>query len=180
MFAAGGAGAPVVNMTSAYGGVRWGSGMSRMFQYEKTQSRLGGTLWETPTRYIDNSPLFRMDEVQTPLFIMHNDEDGSVPWYQGIEYYMALRRLGKPSWLVVYNGEDHNLVQRKNRKDLSIRMGQFFDHYLKGAPMPEWMANGLPATLKGRTLGYELVDETNSTVEGEGASLMKEKVKGNK
>lgn len=92
---------------------------------------------------------------------------------------MSLRRLGKPSWLVVYNGEDHNLVQRKNRKDLSIRMGQFFDHYLKGEKMPEWMANGLPATLKGRTLGYELVDETKSTVEGEGASLMKEK-KGNK
>jgi hypothetical protein len=175
MYAAGGAGAPVVNMTSAYGGVRWGSGMSRMFQYEKTQSRLGGTLWETPTRYIDNSPLFRADEITTPLFIMHNDEDGSVPWYQGIEFYMALRRLEKPAWMVVYNGEDHNLRKRKNRKDLSIRMGQFFDHYLKDAPMPEWMAQGLPATMKGRTLRYDLVDENTSEVKGEGSSLMKEK-----
>lgn len=175
MFAAAGAGAPVVNMTSAYGGVRWGSGMSRMFQYEKTQSRLGGTLWETPTRYIDNSPLFRADEITTPMFIMHNDEDGAVPWYQGIEFYMAMRRLEKPAWMVVYNGEDHNLVKRKNRKDLSVRMGQFFDHFLKDAPMPEWMAEGLPATLKGRTLRYDLVDENPNQVKGEGGSLIKEK-----
>jgi hypothetical protein len=77
--------------------------------------------------------------------------------------------------MVVYNGEDHNLRKRKNRKDLSIRMGQFFDHYLKDAPMPEWMAQGLPATMKGRTLRYDLVDENTSEVKGEGSSLMKEK-----
>ena len=58
IFKAAEAGAPVVNMPSAYGGIRWGSGMSRMFQYEKTQSRIGGTLWEYPMRYIDNSPLY--------------------------------------------------------------------------------------------------------------------------
>ncbi len=180
MFAAAGAGAPVVNMTSAYGGVRWGSGMSRMFQYEKTQSRLGGTLWEKPTRYIDNSPLFRADEITTPLFIMHNDKDTAVPWYQGIEFYMALRRLKKPSWMVVYNDEVHNLGKRKNMKDLSIRMSQFFDHYLKDAPAPEWMVQGLPATLKGRTLRYELSQEAPAEVQGAGQSLIKEKGKGGK
>lgn len=176
MYAAAGAGAPVANMTSAYGGVRWGSGMSRMFQYEKTQSRIGGTLWDKTDLYIENSPLFGVPNINTPLFIMHNDADGAVPWYQGIEFYMSLRRLQKPSWLVVYNDEDHNLRQRKNRKDLSVRMGQFFDHYLKGAPMPEWMAYGLPATLKGRTLRYDLVDESKEKVE-EGESLKLEKGK---
>lgn len=170
MYAAGGAGAPVSNMTSAYGGVRWGSGMSRMFQYEKTQSRIGGTLWDELDLYIENSPLFSVPDINTPLFIMHNDADGAVPWYQGIEFYMALRRLQKPSWLVSYNDEAHNLRQRRNRKDLSIRMAQFFDHYLKDAPMPEWMAYGLPATLKGKTLGYELVDETDEKLK-EGESL---------
>jgi dipeptidyl aminopeptidase/acylaminoacyl peptidase len=174
MYAAAGSGAPVSNMTSAYGGVRWGSGMSRMFQYEKTQSRLGATLWERPDLYIENSPIFSMPAIETPLFIMHNDADGAVPWYQGIEYYMSLRRLQKPAWMVVYNNEAHNLRQRKNRKDLSIRMGQFFDHYLKGAPMPEWMANGLPATLKGRTLGYELVEEEATEMQA-GESLNMEK-----
>ena len=158
MFKAAGAGAPVVNMTSAYGGIRWGTGMSRMFQYEQTQSRIGGTLWEKPMYYIENSPLFFMDRVRTPVLIMHNDEDGSVPWYQGIEMFMSLKRLNQPAWLLQYNGEDHNLRQRKNRKDLSVRLSQFFDHYLKGAPAPLWMTEGLPAIEKGRTLKYELED----------------------
>ncbi len=156
MFKAAGSGAPVVNMTSAYGGIRWGTGMSRMFQYEQTQSRIGGTLWDKPLYYIENSPLFFMDRVNTPVLIMHNDEDGAVPWYQGIEMFMALKRLNKPAWLLQYNGEDHNLKERKNRKDLSIRLSQFFDHYLKGAPAPLWMTEGLPAVEKGRTLKYEL------------------------
>ncbi len=156
MFKAAGAGAPVVNMTSAYGGIRWGTGMSRMFQYEQTQSRIGGTLWEKPMYYLENSPLFMMDRVQTPVLIMHNDADGAVPWYQGIEMFMALKRLNKPAWLLQYNGEDHNLTQRKNSKDLSVRLSQFFDHYLKGAPAPLWMTEGLPAVEKGKTLKYEL------------------------
>ncbi len=159
MFKAAGAGAPVVNMTSAYGGIRWGTGMSRMFQYEQTQSRIGGTLWEKPLYYIENSPLFFMDRVETPVLIMHNDADGSVPWYQGIEMFMALKRLNSPAWLLQYNDEDHNLVQRKNRKDLSVRLSQFFDHYLKGEPAPLWMTDGLPAVEKGRTLKYEIGDK---------------------
>ena len=156
LFKAAGAGAPVVNMTSAYGGIRWGTGMSRMFQYEQTQSRIGGTLWEKPLYYLENSPLFTLDRVKTPVLIMHNDADGAVPWYQGIEMFMGLKRLNKPAWLLQYNREDHNLVQRKNSKDLSIRLSQFFDHYLKGAPAPLWMTEGLPAIEKGRTLKYEL------------------------
>ena len=131
MFTAAMAGAPVSNMTSAYGGIRWGSGFSRMFQYERTQSRLGTTLWEDMDRYIKNSPLFFAPNVETPVLMMHNDADGAVPWYQGIEFFMALRRLRKPSWLLVYNDEAHNLTRWANREDLSIRMQQFFDHYLK-------------------------------------------------
>ncbi len=142
LFKAAMAGAIVANMTSAYGGIRWGTGMSRMFQYEKTQSRIGGTLWEKPMYYIENSPLFYADRVRTPLLLMHNDADGSVPWYQGIEFFTALRRLNRPVWMLVYNDEDHNLTKRPNMKDLSIRMYQFFDHYLKAAPMPSWMSEG--------------------------------------
>jgi len=156
MFAAAGSGAPVSNMTSAYGGIRWESGMSRMFQYEHTQSRIGGTLWEKPLLYIENSALFSAPNIATPLLMMHNDADGAVPWYQGIELFTALRRLGKPVWMLTYNGEAHNLVQRKNRKDLSVRMLQFFDHYLMGQPAPVWMTRGIPAIEKGKTRGYEL------------------------
>lgn len=150
------AGAPVSNMTSAYGGIRWESGLSRMFQYEKTQSRLGVTLWEDRERFIKNSPVFFADKVETPLLLMHNDKDGAVPWYQSIEYFTALRRLNKPCWMLNYNDDGHNLTRRANQKDLSIRMRQFFDHYLLDQPMPEWMKSGLPAIDKGKKTGYEL------------------------
>ena len=69
IFACAEAGAPVSNMISAYGGIRWQTGLSRMFQYEHTQSRLGGTLWDKPMRYIENSPIFYVDKIQTPLLL---------------------------------------------------------------------------------------------------------------
>lgn len=154
MFACAGSGAPVSNMTSAFGGIRWGSGDSRQAQYEKGQSRIGRNLWEAPELYIANSPLFKADRVHTPLLIMHNDEDGAVPWYQGIEYFMALRRLGKPVWMLQYNGEAHNLKERRNRKDITHRLQEFFDYYLKGGEMPRWMKEGIPMTRKGQELRY--------------------------
>ncbi len=159
LFAAAEAGAPVVNMTSAYGGIRWSSGMSRMFQYERTQSRIGGTLWNAQNRYIQNSPLFQADKVKTPLLMMHNDEDGAVPWYQGIEYFVALRRLGKPAWMFNYNGSGHGLSDLPDTRDWAIRMQQFFDHYLMDAPAPVWLEVGVPAVKKGKTLGLELIDK---------------------
>jgi len=150
MFRAAMAGAPVANMTSAYGGIRWESGLARAFQYEKGQSRIGGSIWQTPLRYMENSPLFFADRVQTPLLIMSNDADGAVPWYQGIELFVALRRLGKEVYLVNYNGDGHNPRKRANQKDIAMRMEQFFDHHLRGAPAPEWMEKGIPFLYKGR------------------------------
>ena len=143
-------------MFSAYGGIRWGSGMSRMFQYERTQSRIGGTIWEYPLRYVENSPIFTLDKIQTPVLILHNDEDTAVPWYQGIEFFVGMRRLGKPAWLLNYNGEPHWPVKLQNRVDFNLRMSQFFDHYLKDAPMPIWMEKGVSPLQKGIEQGYEL------------------------
>jgi dienelactone hydrolase len=143
-FKAAAAGAPVSNMVSAYDGIRWGTGLPRQFQYERTQSRIGATLWQAPQKYIENSPIFMADRVQTPLMILHNDNDDAVPWYQGIEYYLALRRLGKECYLFNYNGEPHGLRRRANQKDYTMRMQQFFDHHLKGSPKPDWMEKGIP------------------------------------
>ena len=149
-------GAPVVNMVSAYGGIRWGSGRSRMFQYEQTQSRLGKTLWEDPELYLKNSPIFKMDKMNTPVLILHNDQDGAVPWYQGIEYFNALRRLGKPAWFLNYNDEPHWPVKWQNKLDFNTRMEQFFDHFLMGTPMPVWMSKGVSPMQKGIEQGLEL------------------------
>lgn len=149
------AGAPVANMTSAYGGIRWESGVSRQFQYEKTQSRIGATLWEKPQLYIENSPLFHLDKVTAPMVIMANDADGAVPWYQGIELFTALRRLGKKVWMFNYNGQGHGLTQRQDMRDYQIRMQQFFDWILKGEKPTKWITDGVPAVKKGKEWGLD-------------------------
>jgi dipeptidyl aminopeptidase/acylaminoacyl peptidase len=158
MFKAAWAGAPVVDMFSAYGGIRWESGLNRQFQYERSQSRIGATPWDRPDLYMENSPFFHLKNVTTPLVIMSNDADGAVPWYQGIEFFTAMRRLGKKVWLLNYNGEAHNLVERKNRKDIQIREQQYFDWLLKGEKPPKWITDGVPAVKKGKDWGLELVD----------------------
>ncbi len=144
IFAAVESGAPVCNMVSAYGGIRYSSGQSRQFQYEQTQSRIGGTPWQYPLRYLENSPIHFADKVRTPVLLLHNDQDGAVPWTQGIEYFTALRRLGKEAYLFNYTGEDHGLRKRPNMKDWSRRMAEYFDHHLRGKAPPKWMQDGVP------------------------------------
>lgn len=150
------AGAPVANMTSAYGGIRWESGVNRQFQYEKSQSRIGATLWERQDLYLKNSPLFHLDKVTAPMVIMANDADGAVPWYQGIELFTAMRRLGKKVWMFNYNGQGHGLTQRQDMRDYQIRMQQFFDYILKGDKPAKWITEGVPAVKKGKEWGLEV------------------------
>jgi dipeptidyl aminopeptidase/acylaminoacyl peptidase len=150
LFAACEAGASVANMTSAYGGIRWGTGMSRAFQYEKTQSRIGAPLWGRALQFLENSPVFWVERVQTPYLTIHNDEDDAVPWYQGIEFFSAMRRLGKKAWMFNFNGEKHGLRERDNQKYWTVHLDEFFDHYLKGAPAPAWMTQGVPYLERGK------------------------------
>jgi dipeptidyl aminopeptidase/acylaminoacyl peptidase len=146
IFAAAVAGAPVSNMTSAYSGIRGGTGLARQFQYEQAQSRLGVSLWENRAPYIENSPVFYADRITTPLLIQFGDEDEAVPWEQGIELYLALRRLEKEAVFLQYHNEPHHLQKFANRLDYAIKMKEYFDHYLKGTPAPEWITAGVPYT----------------------------------
>lgn len=95
-----------------------------------------------------------MDKVKTPILILHNDSDGHVPWYQGIEYFVAMKRLGKPCWLLNYPNEPHWPMKLPNKVDFQKRMLQFFNHYLKKEAMPQWMEKGLPAVDEPFELGY--------------------------
>jgi dipeptidyl aminopeptidase/acylaminoacyl peptidase len=130
-------------MISSYGAIA--SGRPRQLTYEKNQSRIGGTLWEFPNRFIDNSPIFVVDRITTPVLILHNDADPNTPFAGAIEFYLALRRLRKEVYLLNYPGEGHDLENWAHGKDFAIRMQQFFDHHLKGAQAPEWMAAGIPS-----------------------------------
>ncbi|HSC28216.1 MAG TPA: prolyl oligopeptidase family serine peptidase [Vicinamibacterales bacterium] len=150
IFAAVQAGASVSNMISAYGGIRWGTGMSRAFQYERTQSRIGAPPWDAPLQFIENSPIFWVEKVETPYLTIHNDEDDAVPWYQAIEFFSAMRRLGKEAYFFNYNGEPHGLRNRDNQKHWTVHQDEFFDHFLLGKPRPEWMEKGVTYLERGR------------------------------
>lgn len=144
MFAASCVGAPVGNMTSAYSGIRIGTGLARQFQYEKYQSRIGGNLWDSLDNYLNNSPVILADKINTPLLILHGDIDEAVPWEQGIELFLALRRLQKPSWFLQYKGEPHHPRKYPNKMDWAVKMKEFFDHYALDKPAPKWMTDGEP------------------------------------
>ncbi len=143
-FACAVAGAPVSNMTSAYSGIRWGSGLARQFQYEMTQSRIGGSLVEMPEKYIANSPVFFAEQINTPLLLMFGDVDEAVPWYQGIELYLSLRRHDKDVIFLQYRDEPHHLKKYPNKLDYAKRMKEYFDYHLKGAEPAAWITNGVP------------------------------------
>jgi dienelactone hydrolase len=112
------------------------------------------SIWDNPHIYIEGSPVIKANNVKTPLLIMHNKKDGAVPWAQGVEMFIALRRLGKPVWMLQYDESGHS-VWGRDAVDFTIRATQFFDHYLKGRPAPKWMIKGIPARLKGVETGYE-------------------------
>jgi len=153
-FAAASEGSGPTDLISGYGSLN-GWGISLQFIYEAYQLRLNSTLWNTPNMYIKNSPIFFADKVRTPLLIMHNKEDFQVPWQQGIEWYTALRRLRKKTWMLQYDDEGHAINSEQNQLDYSFRVMQFFDVYLKGDNPPKWMVQGIPAKLKGIELGLD-------------------------
>lgn len=143
MFKAAAAGAPLTNMVSMYDLIYWNSGGGNMSIFEASQGRFKGAPWENWDSYLRNSPVYHVKKVNTPLLMLHNDKDGAVDFTQGIEYYSALRRLKKPVVLVQYKGENHGLRKLENRKDYSVRMMEFFDHYLKGETAPAWLEKGI-------------------------------------
>jgi dipeptidyl aminopeptidase/acylaminoacyl peptidase len=150
MFHAAEAGASMANMISGYGGIRWGTGLSRAFQYEHGQSRIGGTPWDSTKLFIENSPIFSINKVQTPYLTIHNDDDDAVPWYQAIEFFTALRHLQKEAYWFNYNGEKHGLRERDHIKHYTVHMAEFFDHYLLGKARPEWMDKPIPYLERGK------------------------------
>ncbi|MGN0003130.1 MAG: prolyl oligopeptidase family serine peptidase [Sphingobacterium composti] len=143
IFKAAVAGAPLTNMISMYSLIYWNTGSSNQSIFESSQGRLTTGYWDNWDAYVRNSPIYHIKKVNTPLIIMHNDKDGAVDYTQGVEYYNSLRRLNKPVVMLTYNGENHGLVKEVNRKDYAVRMMEYFDHYLKGKPAPDWWAKGI-------------------------------------
>ncbi len=96
------------DLVSNYGSLK-GDGRSNSFFGELHQTRIGNTLWQRPDLYIKNSPVLRANKVTTPLLMMHNKKDGAVPFTEGVEFFTALRRLGKKVWMLQCDEGDHTL-----------------------------------------------------------------------
>jgi len=130
-----------------------GLGNRRYPMYEVDQSYIGATPWERPDLYMENSAIFTIDKATTPLLIWHCKGDGGVPFEQAVEMFIGMRRAEKKVWLLQYDGDGHAVFGR-NAVDLDIRMKQFFDHYLKDAPAPIWMTEGVQANQNRLRIGY--------------------------
>ena len=138
------AGAPLTDMVSMYSLIYKNTGGTNQAIFESSQGRFLGGYWDNMEAYIRNSPVYHAQDVKTPLMILHNDKDGAVDQTQGIEYFNTLRRMGKPVILLEYKGENHGLARPENMKDYTVRMREFFDHYLMDKPAPKWMEDGVP------------------------------------
>jgi dipeptidyl aminopeptidase/acylaminoacyl peptidase len=132
--------------------VTGGSGANGNDYYLYGQGRWGFSPWDKPEVYRFESALTHAPNATAPFLIMHGTADPTVAFQNGLGFYNALRYNGKNAVLLAYAGEGHGLRGLANRKDLTIRYFQFFDHYLKGAPAPKWLSEGVPFLQKGPTL----------------------------
>ena len=157
------AGAPLTDMMSMYSLIYNNTGGGNMAIFESSQGRFTSGPWESAEMlevYRRNSPVAFAKNVTTPLVILHNDKDGAVDWTQGIEYYSTLRRMQKHVVMLQYKGENHGLRVPANQRDYTVRMKEFFDHYLKGKPAPKWWVEGVPYMKMKEHLDERLKDAT--------------------
>ena len=160
MFAAVGMGAGVTDLYSDFSQswgwsyqVTGGSGANGNEYYMFGQGRWGKSPWDDPELYRFESALAHAPNAVAPFLIMHGTADPTVAFSEGMNFYNALRFNGKKAVMLAYPGEGHGLRGLANRRDLTIRYFQFFDHYLKGAPAPKWMTDGVPYIVKDAVRG---------------------------
>lgn len=144
LFASAVAGAPLTNLMSMYLSFYWNSGGTDARIFEISQGRMQVPWWEDWDSYEANSPIHHIQNMETPLLMMFGTNDGAVEYNQGVEFYNAARRLGKQMVLLSYDGENHGLAREPNQLDYQNRIMQWFGHYLKGEPAPDWISTGVP------------------------------------
>jgi Prolyl oligopeptidase family len=142
MFAAIEAGAAPIDLATEFNTLFRGSGQNNASYDIRGQGRYGTDPWTDPELYKSQSPITGVQNMNTPLLQMHGDNDQTVEWLQGVQFYNALRFLKKPVIFLSYPGEDHGLRKIENQVDFAYRLQDFFDHHLKGAPAAPWMTTG--------------------------------------
>jgi dipeptidyl aminopeptidase/acylaminoacyl peptidase len=142
-FAASVAGAPLTDFVSFMGQIHWNAGNAEVDHWETGQARMEVPYWEDADAHHRNSPLHRVHEMNTPLLMAHGDRDGVVEFFQATVFYNFARRAGRPMVLLVYEDENHSFQQKANQIDYHRRILEWFGHYLKGEPAPQWIRDGV-------------------------------------
>jgi len=143
MFAASVAGAALTDFVSVMGQFHWNGGNPETSHWETGQARMEVPFWEDREAHLRNSPIDRVNEMETPLLMAHGDKDGTVEYFQATTFYNYARRAGKQMVLLVYEGEDHGFSRKANQIDYHRRILEWFGHYLKGNPAPSWITDGV-------------------------------------
>lgn len=152
MFAAVAHGAAPINLVSEFNQLFVGSGQNN-HQYDiYGQGRYATDPYTDFDLYWEQSPISGVESMDTPVLYLHGEEDPTVNWEQGLEWYNALRFLDKPIIWLSYPDEGHGLRKLENRIDFQYRLQDFFGHHLKGEPAPSWMTDGVPQTEKAEHL----------------------------
>jgi len=109
------------------------------WRFETQQWRLGKSFFDNQEMYIKNSPIYHAKNINTPLLLITGKEDYVVNWQQSLYMFTALKRLQKEVYLLLYNQEGHSIGKKENQMDVSTKIKQWFDYYLKNKEKPNWM-----------------------------------------
>ena len=143
LFSAAVSGAGISDLASFYLSVGWSMGMPEIFRFENQQWRMDRSFFEDPESYLRNSPIMHAKKITTPLLLWTGEKDNQVNYNQSISFYLALRRLGKQNMLLVYPNEGHAITTPRFQKDLTEKVQDWFDHYLKAEHQNDWILDGI-------------------------------------
>lgn len=110
----------------------WGEGY---WGYQYSTNATGHSFpWNRKDIYVDQSPLFNADKVRNPILLIHGTKDVNVPTGESIQFYTALKLLGKDAELVFVKDADHAVVDYDQRILWNNTILSYFAKYLKGQP----------------------------------------------
>jgi dipeptidyl aminopeptidase/acylaminoacyl peptidase len=144
IFAAAVAGAAITDLQSSYLYASWNYKKPNFWHYEYNQLRMGGSIFNNFLGFVSNSPVYHAEKINTPLLSWTGEDDRQVHYFQSIELYLALRRLGKKHIMLIYSGEGHALSDQSAQFDLTEKIEAWFGHYLKDNELPTWTKADLP------------------------------------
>ena len=131
MFAAAVAGSPITDVVNSYHDIYWDGYMTQMWRMENQQLRFGESYYNIKDKYLRNSPLVQVEGTNTPILIWTGKTDTNVNWNNSINFFMALKRLGKKSKLLLYEREAHNILEPKHQYHLANTIYEWMEEYLK-------------------------------------------------